>query len=221
MLEHDRSSHGQGAVIAELVGRFDGPGRFLDIGAGNGFDHSNTWALLMHGWSGSMVEGSPRSFASLYDTTRDFVARGKLSLYNLMVRSDDDQGTVLVFNDTVDRNDGRGTLYPEWKQCMERIHLANGKTDPIYDLGYYVATVTGRDLFSAVGCDYDLISLDIEGGGTRLVLDMPDELLGRCRIVVLEKEDGSPHTAMVMSRMLAHGFVLHSDLSGDLIWAKP
>ena len=54
------------------------PGRFLDIGAYNGPDLSNTYALLELGWSGVLVEPNPYNLVQLMESTRKFGKRASI-----------------------------------------------------------------------------------------------------------------------------------------------
>lgn len=56
----------------------DYKGSFLDIGAYNGVDISNTRALLELGWSGIMVEPNPFNLVDLINNCREFGDRAKI-----------------------------------------------------------------------------------------------------------------------------------------------
>jgi len=60
------SQFGEEGVIAEIVRRLGlSRGWFADVGAVDGVDLSNTYALLLAGWRGVYVEGSPGRGANL------------------------------------------------------------------------------------------------------------------------------------------------------------
>lgn len=61
----DYSQNGEQEIILQYFGDF--VGRFLEIGACDGLLVSNTLALVERGWSGLMVEPSPRAFIALRD----------------------------------------------------------------------------------------------------------------------------------------------------------
>lgn len=61
----DYSQNGEQKIILEIFGDF--VGRFLEIGACDGKLVSNTLALVERGWSGVMVEPSPRAFVALQE----------------------------------------------------------------------------------------------------------------------------------------------------------
>lgn len=60
------SQDNEEAVILAHFG--DRRGSFLDIGAADGIQFSNTRALYERGWKGTMVEPSPRQFMALWKT---------------------------------------------------------------------------------------------------------------------------------------------------------
>lgn len=65
----DTSQYGEGLFISQhFAGRV---GRFLDIGAYNGFHFSNTWRLAQEGWSGVCMEPSPLPFTGLLTQYHD------------------------------------------------------------------------------------------------------------------------------------------------------
>jgi FkbM family methyltransferase len=49
-----------------------GTGRFLDIGAFDGITLSNTYALVLNGWTGVAVEASPSNFCKLQENYKNF-----------------------------------------------------------------------------------------------------------------------------------------------------
>jgi FkbM family methyltransferase len=66
----DFSQDGEQAVIEEwAAGRV---GSFLEVGAYNGVDYSNTRALMLRGWAGVAVEPAPDMCASLREAVAGF-----------------------------------------------------------------------------------------------------------------------------------------------------
>ena len=61
----DYSQSGEQKIILDYFG--DHVGTFLDIGAADGETFSNTRALALNGWSGTLVEPCARSFAKLVE----------------------------------------------------------------------------------------------------------------------------------------------------------
>ncbi len=60
------SQNGEDGIVAELVRRLGiaQPGTFVEFGAGNGVDLSNTLALAERGWSGAWIEANVHSAAN-------------------------------------------------------------------------------------------------------------------------------------------------------------
>lgn len=72
------SQNGEDGIIAEIFRRI-GPGtrRFVEIGVGDGMEN-NTTHLLMQGWQGGWVEGSPASSARIRQSFATQLAAGQL-----------------------------------------------------------------------------------------------------------------------------------------------
>lgn len=66
----DFSQSGEQEAILAAVDGLE-PGRFLDIGAGDGRTFSNTIALATKGWTGLLIEPAPWAFAKLLDLYAD------------------------------------------------------------------------------------------------------------------------------------------------------
>ena len=47
-------------------------GYFVDVGAYNGIDFSNTWGLAKRGWTGLALEPNPQTFAQLKNNYKEF-----------------------------------------------------------------------------------------------------------------------------------------------------
>jgi FkbM family methyltransferase len=121
-------------------------GRLLDIGAYDGKTFSNTKALIDRGWSGVMVEASPRCFASLMETYR---GNPKVDLLQALVG----YGTgVVKFHDSM------GACATTDQECFDRWspHQKDFQTInlPVLDVGL---------LFDRFGFDFDFINIDCEG----------------------------------------------------------
>lgn len=64
------SQNNEEQIISNYFG--DYIGTFLDLGAYDGKDLSNTYALMLKGWSGVCVEPHPDIFNKLLENTKDF-----------------------------------------------------------------------------------------------------------------------------------------------------
>jgi FkbM family methyltransferase len=63
------SQYEEDDLIAEFFGQ-DYVGTFLDLGAANGSNSSNTRALALRGWSGWLVEPHPYAFSEMFNLYR-------------------------------------------------------------------------------------------------------------------------------------------------------
>ena len=148
-------------------------GRFLDIGAYDGLNLSNTMALYEHGWSGVLVEASPTVFCKLMETYRDR-DRSRVQLVNSAVVPY--HGHLMTFHDS--GIDAIGTLEPESKTRWKGI--------PWYPI--MVNPITIIDLLDVVGYDFDMITMDVEGINLELFLSLPLAMLKQLRMIVIEHD---------------------------------
>ncbi len=77
--ERDYSRNGEQSIILDVLGKMgaikDQP-TFLDLGAGDGYNNSNTRALSDQGWRGVLVEADPQQFLRLIGNHK---GNGKMS----------------------------------------------------------------------------------------------------------------------------------------------
>lgn len=79
------SQNDEDGIIAEIFRRIGASTRrFLEIGAGDGLEN-NTLALLIQGWSGTWVEGSPRNAAKVRARYSALSDQGQLTLIERFV----------------------------------------------------------------------------------------------------------------------------------------
>jgi len=60
------SQCGEDAIFAEFFGT-QAEGLVVDVGAADGCDNSNSWALINRGWDGILIEPDPEQFRELSD----------------------------------------------------------------------------------------------------------------------------------------------------------
>ncbi len=137
--------------VARIVG--DQPGRFLDIGAYNPKAFSNTRALYERGWSGVMVEASPGPFMDL------FIEYGNDERIELVCAAVTAGRGLMPFRHS---EAGIGTL--------NESHYQKWRDTKLFDGRFWVNTVQIADLIEKFGIDFDLISIDVEGGSADLFL---------------------------------------------------
>lgn len=141
--------------ILEAVKGFS-PGRFLDIGAWNAKDLSNTRALFELGWSGVMFEPSPEPFLGLL---REYGKEDRIQLF---------QGGVGVVSEIVRFHITADALSTSDAANFERWKDAAGFYGSLY-----TRLVTFDDIIGRFG-EFDFVSIDAEGNS----VDLLHSLLG-------------------------------------------
>ena len=141
-------------------------GRFLDIGAYDGYGGSSlTYLLYEAGWSGVLVEPNPRHFLAMADKLCDNLPNLRLELVHCAITVEG--GLVRFFAD--DRGEV-STIDDEWRE-----RFAKGYGVPFKQ--YHVASITPRQLLWAFGGPHNwrFVNIDAEGVSIRLALALPWE----------------------------------------------
>jgi len=139
-----------------ILGAFpeDHVGRFLDIGAWNPTDKSNTRALYELGWSGVMIEPSPGPMLNLLkeygESTRVVLVQGVVFTEAALIE-------LHVTDDAVST-----TSDAEWERWKDTAQF-RGKI--------MVPAVTLADLANRYG-GFDFVNIDAEGISADLFLEM-------------------------------------------------
>lgn len=149
-------SYSQYDEEAYIIGGFDGKcdGRFLDIGAWNPLDKSNTRALYELGWSGVMIEPSPGPLLNLLN---EYANEPRITIVSAAMGLEPGYIEMMVTDDavsTADRNQ-----YDQWKSVTK----FRGKLT--------VPFLTWPELTNRWG-GFDFISIDAEGLSADLFLAM-------------------------------------------------
>jgi len=141
-MEHFTQTDEQPVILRELA---DLPsGRFLDIGAYDGQTLSNTRALALSGWWGTLVEPSPRLFMNLLQM---YGQDSRFTLVNAAMS--DKSGLARFFLDGTNEQ-YCSSIAPNAKDLFPLTP---------YPMSYLVSTITPKDL----GETYDFVSIDTEG----------------------------------------------------------
>jgi FkbM family methyltransferase len=158
-------------ILAFFKGKTDG--FFVDIGALNGFDASNTRALWLSGWSGFMVEADSRAFAELVEN------------YGI------NPPRLRLVESAVCEKDGPVTFYeikpaPTWSSMDLRWVKRHGFSN------FTAKTVNGVRIGSLGLPDrFDLLKIDTEGLDSLIVESMPTNMCPTLIVAEVNKEDGS------------------------------
>jgi FkbM family methyltransferase len=175
MIGGDWSQSGEQEMILAWADRH-GLGRFLDIGAADGYTASNTRRLALDGWPGVCVEPAAAMFDKLTEIYTDHP--DIMCVQAALIA--DDQGPLVPFHYTRD--------------LVSTTEQANADTwaELVPFVRCHVAAVTVGELLDAFPGPYDLVSIDTEGTSVELW----DEIRRRRNVfaagalVIVEAEDG-------------------------------
>lgn len=163
-MEHFTQTDEQPVILRELA---DLPsGKFLDIGAYDGQMLSNTRALALSGWSGTLVEPNPRLFMNLLQMY------GQDSRFTLINAAMSDKSELAVFFLDGTNEQYSSSIAPNAKELFPLTP---------YPMSYLVPTVTPRDLTES----FDFISIDTEGFDLKILKAMRGTL-DNTRLVCIE-----------------------------------
>lgn len=137
-------------IINGVFGDF--VGRFLDIGAFDGENLSNTRALALRGWGGVLVEPSPWVFPKMYELYKN---EHLITLINSAVSCR--SGTLSFWPDTSEHKYG-STLSGEF---AEKSHIKGSRP-------YLVQAIGVKTLLELSG-KLDFVSIDTEGHDLEIV----------------------------------------------------
>ena len=195
------SQNNEEAVILELFK--DRPtGRFLDIGAWNGKNLSNTCRLAELGWSGLCVEPSPKPFVDLLALHGD---NPKIQLLNCALTA----GTELLeFYDS--SGDAVSTACPAHAEKWEKGSQVRYKK-------FWIQTLALPILWQKFGFDFEFINLDVECLNWQLFQALPFAELTDTRAICVE-HDG--YSAQMKSLAAGFGFTEKAWNGENLILAR-
>lgn len=165
-------------VIKSFLGDF--VGTFLDIGANDGKELSNTYALVERGWAGTYVEASPVTFDKLKENIGN---DPKFDFINCIAGKEDKAEAILHESGTLP---GLGTEnYSLVSSTREdEVHRWDSLNIPFKD-------VTVREMkFESIlkhtkHKTFEVISIDIEGDEIDVVPQIDFEKLG-CKVAIIE-----------------------------------
>lgn len=132
-------------------------GRFLDIGAYDGVDFSNTKKLVEMGWAGVLVEPAPYYFRALLE---NYSGNSKLTLVHCALGATD---RFQLFHST--ERGGISTFDERWYSNWKDI-LGDYKD-------YFVPVISVVRFFEAFPGPYDFVSIDAEGMDREILEVLP------------------------------------------------
>ncbi len=164
------SQNNEQELILKTFGGFIG--RFLEIGACDGRLVSNTLALVELGWSGVMVEASPRAFLAL---KARHGANPKLTLVHAAVGLE--YGMTKFWDSPV----AEGYATTEEPNRAKWQHLA------AFEPPFYIPFVPVESILHSFPGPVDFLNIDTEGTSTDLFLAFPFASV-RPRLVCVEHD---------------------------------
>lgn len=160
-------------------------GKFLDLGAWNPFDKSNTRALFERGWSGVMLEPSPGPLANLL---LEYGNCERVTVYGKAIALEPGRVHMWMSDDGLSTSDP--IIYEKWKG------VANYRPQQIE-----VETTTLEEIYEKHG-PFDFVSIDVEGLSVDIFKRLID-LGHRPRCICLEYDE---RLAEARSVALAAGY---------------
>lgn len=163
-------SYSQGQEEAIISAHFIGrKGRFLDIGANDGETFSNTRALAIAGWIGTLVEPNQNAFQRLSDL---YYSSPSMKLVNAAITD----------------HDGMVTMHMASDSLVSSLDASAEATWRHHGFEWTPAQVQGMTLaklLSIAPGPYDLISIDAEGHDWPILKQMDLRAMG-CEMLVIE-----------------------------------
>lgn len=202
----DYSQSGEQKIILDYFEGFRGT--FLDVGANDGVTLSNTWALVVSGWSGVAVEPSPTAFNRLAD---NYINSGTLIMsgeslcpVNAAITTADgpidlyDSGTHLKKGDVALLSTTVPKEMDRWKNSGEVFTKTT------------VRGITFETLMKEMGQSrFDFISIDAEGMDWQILQQINLTEVG-CRLLCVEVNNGADSHFTLYA--MKHGMrLLHSN----------
>jgi FkbM family methyltransferase len=187
------SQFGQDKWVIEEVFHFKKSGFFVDIGANNGLELSNTYVLEKFlKWKGICIEANPSHYQSLHDKRGDSINLNVcLDETNHVVefRCDNNLFAGIVDADT----DNRTANTPQQLAELEK----NGKI-------IRMLTKTLEQVLEECNAPHiiDFLSIDVEGAETRILRNFP---FGTYTFLAIAIERPSPELRQILQK---NGYVL-------------
>lgn len=197
----DFSQSGEQKIVADFFG--DRVLRFLDIGAGDGEQFSNTRALALSGWGGLLVEPAPDRFAKLarlyHDRENIKCVEAGLGVDSRMAR--------LHWHPSCNTSSFLQAYSDRWTDRQKRIA--------------YVRVVTLQEVYGVGLCpnnEFAFVSIDAEG--------MSNELArayiwpGGIMPSMLCYEPDAENYAETVEHLQAREYKLHAKTANNEIWVR-
>ncbi len=180
-------------------------GRFLDIGANDGKTLSNTYLLSQIGWCGTLVEPSPKAFKRLQAL---YSGREGFDLIEAAIGTE--YGHIDFWESGEHLGNGDVSLL-----STVHLHELARWTDESFQKIQVRCIDFDRLMAESMHKNFDLISIDIEGGEKDVVPQIPFRQLGvKMAIIEFTGKDQK----FFDSLMFKQGYLLHSKNAENLIY---
>jgi FkbM family methyltransferase len=206
------SQHNEQLIIEEFFqGRL---GTFLDIGAFDGLNFSNTLRLLELGWSGILVEPAPTNFLNLEKNLKDKeIPFSQYQLINSAVVPNYFKKST-VFFEALHPN-GHGAAVSSFSKDWIDNFVEMSDITEINPTSVKIEHVS--DFFNQVGYDFNFITIDVEGLSYELLLSVDWTKFKSLELICIEAESTPEKYIDVMSH---HNFILHTYEEGNIFFKK-
>lgn len=184
-------------------------GTFLDLGANDGETFSNTRALALKGWSGVLIDASPKAYAkckALYE------GRTGISVYNWAVSNKfKNNGKAILQESGALLNASDTGLVSTFHQHEQDRFKRTVQYTPVEVRTFKWKTALNRLQIKT----YDFITIDIESDELNV---LPDMDLSLCKMICLEW-NGKPELKEAYEKYL-EGFNLIYTSGENLLYAR-
>jgi len=197
-------------VLMKFFG--DHRGVYIDVGAHDGIQFSNTYLLEKQGWHGMCIEPNPGSFALLEKNRTAICIR--TACHDL---PDEEISDLLIPNNTP----VLGTLRRAW----DAAEVARIFNIPIANVNFHVMKVKCVPLYSLIidnlhkHPQIDLVSIDTEGTELQVLAGM-DVARFEPRVLVIEANNGQAAQELKVY-LKAFGYVLAGRVAVNFFFVKP
>lgn len=177
-------------------------GTLLDVGAHDGRLFSNSLRLIELGWSGVLVEPSPKPFNELLNRHG---GNEKLQLVNVAVLP---KSEITEFYDS--GGDALSTVDTEHKMVWE-------SQAKIKFRKYWLKPVTVGELLQKFGKTFTYLTLDVEGANIQVLLEFPLEEMTQLKLICVEHESKQ---SLILERVTKLGFKKLADTCENLVLGR-
>jgi len=206
------SEHNEQLIIENFFqGRI---GKFLDIGAFDGLNFSNTLRLLERGWQGILVEPSPVNFINLENNLKDKeIPSNQYQLINAAIVPNYFKKSTVFFEGLHDKNFGSAVSSFNREHIEYFLELSNiNEITPIH-----VNIEHATDFFNQLGYGFNFITIDVEGLSYELLLSINWNKFKSLELICIEPDSTPQAYIEVMSH---YNFIVHAVTESNYFFKK-